>query len=60
MPFFLELGSDGHPFHANKAIVVDAKGHHYSRDPIPIERAMRQKRVLEGKLGKHGEKEQSK
>lgn len=46
MPVHLELGSEGHPFHANKAIVVDAKGHHYSKDPIPIEKAKKQMRLL--------------
>ena len=58
--FHLELASDGHPFHKGKAIVVDAKGRHYSQEPIPIERAKAQKRVLESKLGKGGEKEKSK
>ena len=53
MPFHLETSSDGHPFHANKAIVVDSKGRHYSSEPIPMERAKAQKRVLESKLGKH-------
>ena len=46
MPVHLELGSEGHPFHAGKAIVVDSKGHHYSKDPIPIEKAKRQMRLL--------------
>ena len=44
--YFLELGSEGHPFHHGKAIVVAASGHHFSRDPIPIERAKAQMRVL--------------
>lgn len=60
MPFHLELGSDGHPFHAGKAIVVDSKGRHYSSEPIPIEKAKAQMRVLEAKLGKKGEKEKPK
>jgi hypothetical protein len=46
MPLHLELGSDGHKFHG-KAIVVDTKGHHYSTEPIPVERAKAQMRVLE-------------
>ena len=60
MPFHLETASDGHPFHAGKAIVVDAKGRHYSSEPIPMEKAKAQKRVLESKLGKGGEKEKEK
>ena len=47
MPYFLVLGSEGHPFHAGKAIVTNARGHHFSKDPIPIERAKRQMRLLE-------------
>ena len=49
MPYHLELASDGHPFHKDKAIVVNAAGHHFSKDPIPIERAKAQKRLLEAK-----------
>ena len=41
MPLHLELGSGAHKF-IGKAIVVDTKGHHYSTDPIPIERAKKQ------------------
>jgi len=47
MPLHLELGSSGHNFPKGKAIVVDAKGHHYSTDPIPIERAKAQMRAIE-------------
>lgn len=60
MPFFLELGSDGHQNYKGKAIVVDSSGRHYSQEPIPMEKAKAQKRVLESKLGKGGEKEKSK
>lgn len=49
MPYHLELGSGAHRF-MGKAIVVDSKGHHYSNDPIPIERAKAQMRVLKSKL----------
>jgi len=46
MPFHLELGSDGHKFH-NKAIVVNnITGHHMSKDPIPINKAKAQLRIL--------------
>jgi hypothetical protein len=47
MPYHLELGSDGHSF-KGKAIVVNTQtGKHHSKSPIPIERAKRQKRLLE-------------
>jgi hypothetical protein len=52
MPVFLELGSGGHNFPQGKAIVVDTKGHHYSNDPIPIERAKAQMRVIEAARAK--------
>jgi len=52
MPLHMELGSDGHKF-AGKAIVVNSiTGHHYSNDPIPIEKAKAQKRVLEEAMKK--------
>ena len=47
MPTHLELGSGGHNFPKGKAIVVDTKGHHYSKEPIPIERAKAQQRAIE-------------
>jgi len=47
MPTHLELGSSGHNFPHGKAIVVDSKGHHYSKDPIPIARARAQQKALE-------------
>ena len=47
MPYFLELGSDGHNFHG-KAIVVNTKtGRHHSLVPIPLKKAKAQKRILE-------------
>ena len=46
MPLFLELGSSGHNFPKGKAIVVDTKGHHYSRDPIPRAKAEAQMRAI--------------
>jgi hypothetical protein len=39
MPFSLETWK-------NKAIVVDTKGHHYSNEPISMEKAKRQMRLL--------------
>ena len=39
MPFSLE-------YWKNKAIVVDTKGHHYSNEPISMEKAKRQMRLL--------------
>lgn len=47
MPYFLELGSDGHSY-KGKAIVVNTQtGKHHSTEPIPLERAKKQKRLLE-------------
>ena len=47
MPYHLELGSDGHNFPKGKAIVVNTQtGKHYSREPIPLERAKKQERLL--------------
>ena len=40
MPYSLETWK-------NKAIVVDTKGHHYSNDPISMEKARRQMRLLQ-------------
>lgn len=40
MPYSLE-------YWKNKAIVVDTKGHHYSNEPISMEKAKRQMRKLE-------------
>ena len=48
MPYHLELGSGAHKF-MNKAIVVNSlSGHHYSKDPIPVEKAKAQMRLLYG------------
>lgn len=53
MPYHLELGSDGHNFPKNKAIVVNTKtGKHYSSKPIPLASAKAQKRVLESVMKK--------
>lgn len=53
MPYFLELGSDGHPYPEGKAIVVNAQtGRHASLHPLPMARAKAQKRVLEAAEGK--------
>ena len=46
MPLFLELGSSGHKFPHGKAIVVDTKGHHYSKEPIPRAKAEAQIRAI--------------
>jgi hypothetical protein len=47
MPYHLELGSDGHKFHGKAIVVNTMTGRHYSLDPIPIERAKAQMRLLE-------------
>jgi hypothetical protein len=47
MPYHLELGSGAHKF-MHKAIVVNSlTGHHYSKDPIRVEKAKAQLRILE-------------
>ena len=51
MPTFLELVAAATP-PAGKAIVVDTKGHHYSNDPIPVERAKAQMRAIEAARAK--------
>ena len=48
MPYHLELASGADKF-KGKAIVVNTQtGHHFSKDPIPIERAKAQMRLLHG------------
>lgn len=48
MPYHLELGSEGRSFHG-KAIVVNSQtGEHKSNEPIDMEKAKAQMRVLEG------------
>jgi hypothetical protein len=48
MPYHLEMGSGAHRF-AGKAIVVNTMtGHHFSNDPIPVEKAKKQMRLLYG------------
>ena len=48
MPFFiLEHGSSPHHKYHDRAIVVNAvTGHHMSKNPIPIEKAKSQLRIL--------------
>ena len=47
MPYHLELGSSGHNFPHGKAIVVNTMtGEHYSKKPIPMEKAKKQERLL--------------
>jgi len=49
MPYHLELGSSGHNFPVGKGIVVNTQtGQHFSDHPIPVERARKQMRLLEG------------
>ena len=49
MPYHLELGSGGHSFGKDKAIVVNSKtGHHFSKAPISLISAERQLRLLRG------------
>lgn len=48
MPYHLELGSEGRSFHG-KAIVVNSQtGEHKSNEPIDMEKAKAQMRILEG------------
>ena len=51
MSYHLELGSGGYSF-KGKAIVVDTKGKHYSKSPIPLVKAQAQKRILEQAIKK--------
>ena len=52
MPYMLERYGD-------KAIVVNTKtGRHHSIEPIPLQNAKAQKRVLESAMKKKGEKPQ--
>jgi hypothetical protein len=52
MPYFLELGADGKSYKGKAIVVNTATGRHHSLDPIPIERAKKQKRLLETVEGK--------
>ena len=53
MPYHLEHFHIPHNHTlAHKAIVVDTKGHHYSKDPIPLKKAKAQMRVLEAAMKK--------
>lgn len=47
MPFHLELGSDGHSFKGKAIVVNTMSGKHHSLEPIPLEKAKKQKRLLE-------------
>ena len=48
MPYVLEKSSEGHKFAQGKAIVVNStSGKHFSKLPIPIERARAQMRLLQ-------------
>jgi len=48
MPYHLELGSGAHKFMKDKAIVVNTQtGKHFSNEPIPLERAKKQMRLLQ-------------
>ena len=46
MPYHLELGSDGHKFYGKAIVVNNVTGHHMSNEPIPIDKAKAQLRVL--------------
>jgi len=48
MPYHLELGSGDNKMHDRAFVVNSRTGEHKSHNPIPIERAEAQKRVLEG------------
>ena len=64
MPYAIEYYSKGHPMLgsdtskiANRAIIVNTQtGHHFSTEPIPVEKAKAQLRVLEAAARKKGEK----
>lgn len=48
MPYFIELGSGGHSFGKGRGIVTNSKtGHKFSKSPIPLANAEKQKRLLE-------------
>ena len=47
MPYHLELGSGDNKMHERAFVVNSRTGEHKSHNPIPIERAEAQKRVLE-------------
>ena len=57
MPYHLELGSDGRSYNG-RAIVVDTKGQHYSKQPIPLKNAKAQMKALYA--SEHREKLKSK
>ena len=46
MPYHLELGSGAHKFKGKAIVVATTSGHHFSKDPIPLERAKKQMRLL--------------
>jgi len=48
MPWHLEVGSGAHKFMGKAIVVTSMSGHHYSHDPIPIEKAKAQMRLLQG------------
>ena len=47
MPFHLELGSDGHSFKGKAIVVNTMTGRHHSTNPIPLEKAKKQMRLLQ-------------
>ena len=47
MPYFLELGSDGHSYKGKAIVVNSMTGRHHSLEPIPMEKAKKQKRLLD-------------
>jgi hypothetical protein len=52
MPYHLELGSGGdkvkyHSFNGKAIVVNSDTGKHYSNEPIPIEKAKKQMRLLQ-------------
>jgi hypothetical protein len=49
MPYVLERSTEGHKFAQGKAIVVNTMtGKHFSKSPIPLAKAEKQMRLLEG------------
>lgn len=47
MPFHLELGSDSKPYNGKAIVVNSMTGKHYSSEPIRLQKAKAQMRILE-------------
>jgi hypothetical protein len=47
MPFHLETGSDGKSYNGKAIVVNTMSGRHYSTEPIRMQKAKAQMRILE-------------